>query len=103
MECAAQLSGLAREFLKTFLELAQNGPGMFLEDQAGRRKQHAFAASLKESKTESGFQVADLLRDARLGNTKTIGGAAKVARLGHGQEIPQMTDLNRIVHKAQGG
>src|SRR5690242_19421960 len=103
VQYAAQLSGLARQFLKTFLELAQNRPGMFLEDQAGRRKQHAFPASLKESKTEPGLQVAHLLRDARLGNAKTIGGAAEVARLGNGQEIPQMTDINRIVHKAQGG
>jgi hypothetical protein len=33
---AAQLSGLAPEFLKTFLELAQYRSGMFLENQAGR-------------------------------------------------------------------
>jgi len=76
---------------------------MFLEDQAGGRKQHAFAASLKESNPQPGFEVADLLRYGRLGNTKAIGGTAEVARLGYGQKIPQMTDLNGIVHKAQRG
>jgi hypothetical protein len=34
---------------------------MFLEDQASRRNQHAFATSLKESNTQPGFKVADLL------------------------------------------
>jgi len=100
---AAQLPGLAPKFLKTFLELAQNRPGMFLEDQAGRRKQYAFAASLKESNTESGFEVADLLRDRRLRNAKTISGAAEVARFSHGKKISQVAHLNGIVHKAQGG
>ena len=58
--------GSAHEFLKTFLELAQNRPGMFLEDQAGRRvSRHAFAAALKESDTQTVFEVADLLRDAQ--------------------------------------
>jgi hypothetical protein len=81
--------------------LAQNRPGMFLEDQAGGRKQHAFAASLKESNPQPGFEVADLLRDTRLRDAKAIGGAAEIACLGYGQKIPQMTDLNGIVHTAK--
>jgi hypothetical protein len=103
VQYAAQLSGLAREVLKTFLELAQYRPGMFLEDQAGGRKQDAFAAALKESNTQPGFEVADLLRDRRLRDAKAIGGSAEVARLGHSQKISQMTHLNGIVHKVQGG
>jgi hypothetical protein len=103
VQYATQLSGLAPEVLKTFFELAQNRPGMFLEDQASRRKQHAFAASLKESNTQPVFEVADLLRDRRLRDTKAIGGAAEIACLGHGQKISQMAHLNGIVHRAKTG
>jgi hypothetical protein len=103
VQYATQLSGLAPEVLKTFFELAQNRPGMFLEDQASRRKQHAFAAALKESNTQPIFEVTDLLRDRRLRDAQAIGGAAEVACLGYGQKISQVAHLNGIVHKAQRG
>jgi hypothetical protein len=99
----AQLTGLAPEFLETFLQLAQYRSGVFLENQAGRRKENTLATSLKESDTEAGFEVADLLRDAGLGNAKAISGAAEVSGLGYGQEIPQVTHFNRIVHRATSG
>jgi hypothetical protein len=83
--------------------LSQYRPGMFLENQAGRRKQHAFAAALKESNTKPSFEVADLLRYGRLRNAKAIRRAAKISRLCDGQEIPQVTHLNRIMHRAQTG
>jgi hypothetical protein len=103
VQYAAQLSGLTPKVLKTFLELAQNRPGMFLEDQAGRRKQHAFAPALKESNTQPVFEVADLLRDRRLRDTKAIGGAAEIACLGYGQKISQVAHFDGIVHKAKTG
>ena len=76
---------------------------MFLENQAGRRKQDTFAAALKESNTKPDFKVADLLRYRGLRNAKAIRRAAKISRLCDGQEIPQVTHLNRLMHKAQTG
>ena len=48
-------------------------------------------------------EITNLLRYRRLRNAKAIGGAAEVSRLGYGQEIPQVTHLNRIVHRAHAG
>jgi hypothetical protein len=103
MKHAAHLPGLAPEFLQTCLELAQNCPGMFLENQAGRRNQHTFATTLKESNTKSGFEVEDLLRYGRLRNAKAIRRPAKISRFRDGQEISQVTDLNWIMHRAERG
>ena len=44
---AAQLSGLAREFLEKIFELSKNGARMLLKNQARRREENAFAAPLK--------------------------------------------------------
>jgi hypothetical protein len=76
---------------------------MFLENQTGRRKQHTFAAPLKEPDTKTGFEVADLLGDRRLRQAKAIRGAAEISRLRYGQEISQVTHLNQIVHRAETG
>ena len=73
---------------------------MLLEDQAGRRKQNTFATPLKESNTKPGFEIPDLLGYTGLRNAETIRGAAEVTRLRYGQEVPQVTHLNWIVHSA---
>ena len=62
----AQLAWLAAEFLEEIFHLAKNGLGMFLKDAAGGRKQNAFTTAMKKRYAKSGFEVADLLRDARL-------------------------------------
>ena len=97
MESAAQLSGFAREFLKATLELPENGAGVLLEDQSRRGQKNAFAAALEQGDAQARLQIAHLLGNARLGNSEPVRRAAEAAGLGHGEEVAQMADFQRIV------
>src|ERR1700741_2199125 len=96
MESAAQLPRLARYFLQEILELAQDRAGVLLKNDSGRSEKNAFAAALKKRNAQPGFQIAHLLRDARLRNPEPVRRAAEAAGLGHGEEIAKVADFHRL-------
>src|SRR5437870_4774510 len=71
---------------------------MLLENQAGGGKQNPFASTLEQGNTQSRFQIAHLLGHAWLRYSETIRCAAKAARPGNGQEVAEVTNLNRILN-----
>ena len=99
MQRAAQLPWFAAYFLEKILELTKNRAGVLLKNQAGRGEENAFSPPLKERHTKAGLQVAHLLGNARLGNSETVRRAAEAAGFGHRQEVAQMPDLERVVHR----
>jgi hypothetical protein len=72
---------------------------VLLKNHAWSRQQNAPSLALKETHSKRGFQVAHLLRDAWLRNTQAIGRAAKATGLSNSQEVAEMPDFERIVHR----
>src|SRR5438034_8431002 len=96
MQGATQLSWLAAEFLQQVLKPTQKDASVFLKNQAGGSEQDPFASTLEQGNSKARFQIAHLLGDGGLRNSKPVGRAAKAARLGHRQEVVQMANLRRI-------
>jgi hypothetical protein len=97
MERTAQVSGFAVYFLEEIFELPKDGAGVFLKNLTGRGEQDAFSAALKERDAQARFQIPHLLGYARLGNAEPVRSATETAGLGHGEEIAQMAEFQRIV------
>ena len=98
MQCAAQLSRLARDFLEKILKLPKDGARVFLENQARGSEKDSLSAALEERHPQSRFQVAHLLGNAGLRNAKAVRGAAEAAGLGHCEKVAQMANLQWILH-----
>ncbi len=58
-----------------------------------------FAAALEQRDAQARLQIAHLLGNARLGNAEPVRRAAETAGLGHGEEVAQMADFQRIMHR----
>jgi len=99
MQSSSQLTWFAAEFLEEILELTKNRARMLLENQSFRRKQNAFSPTLKERHPKTGFQITHLLGDTWLRNAQAIRRATKATGLGHGEEVAQVTDLYRVLHR----
>ena len=52
----------------------------------------------KEPVTEDLFELADLLREWRLGEMQTERGAAEVQLLGDGDEVAQVAEFDFLIH-----
>jgi hypothetical protein len=74
---------------------------VLLKNQSCRCEQNTFAPALKERDAKAGLQVTHLLRNARLGDSKAISRPAETPRFRHGQEVTQVPDFKRIVHRDQ--
>src|SRR5581483_2567314 len=99
MQRAARAARFAREFLEEMLELPQNRAGVFLENLSARRKQNAFSAALEKRDAQLRLEIAHLLRDARLRDAEPIRRAAETAGLGDSEEVAEVPDVERIVHR----
>jgi hypothetical protein len=99
MQRAAQMPRLSVQFLDNILDLTKNRPGMLLKNQASWSQQNMFASTLKQGDAQARLQVTDLLRDAWLGYSQPVRRSAKTSGLGYGQEVAQMADIERLVHR----
>jgi hypothetical protein len=98
MQCAAQLSGFAVQFLKKTFQLMKDRARMFLENQTSRSKQDPLSAPLKQRNAKTSLQISHLLRNARLGDSEPVGRPAKASRFGDREEIPQVTNVQGVLH-----
>ena len=87
------------QFLQEIFQVPENGAGVLLENLAGRSEQDAFSASLKKRNAQAGFEVAHLLGDTRLRNPEAIRRAAEAAGFRDRQEIAEVADFHRVVHR----
>ena len=71
-------------------ELLEDAASLREQGSPGRRQDDAAPGSRKKRCTKCGFQRLDGLREWRLCHVQADGGAAKVAFLGYGYEIPQL-------------
>jgi hypothetical protein len=85
------------ELFEKILDLTQNGARMLLKNVARGGKQDPFSAPLKKINPQDCFQVAHLLGNIRLRNPQPIGRPAETAGFGHGEEITQVANFERIV------
>jgi hypothetical protein len=90
---------LSVQFLDNILDLTKNRPGVLLKNQAPRSEQNMFASTLEQGDAQACLQITDLLRDAWLRYSQPVRRAAKTSGLGYGQEVAQMADIERLVHR----
>jgi hypothetical protein len=88
VEGAAHLAWLNAYFLKKILDLVEERTRMLLKDVTGRGEQNALAAALEKIDPQGHLEVAQLLRNIRLGDAKPIGRTAETASFSNGQKIP---------------
>ena len=62
----------------------------------GEGRQQALAATLEQRHFEVLFQLADLLRQRRLGNAQAFGGATDMAFLVERNEIAKLTKIHKF-------
>jgi hypothetical protein len=86
----ADRAGDRRGLLGAGQELAR----LLEQGTPGRGQSDDAAISLEQRHAEFGFQRADLLADARLGEMQPVGRAAEVKLLRHRHERPQLPELH---------
>src|SRR5574338_368623 len=84
--------------MEKIFQLMKERPGMLLENQTAGSKQDPFSTPLEQRHAKTGFQIPHLLRDIWLGDPEPISRTAKASRLGDGEEIPEMTNVQWLRH-----
>jgi len=80
----------ARSQLGSLVTLSEDCTRLDSEDLSSNREFDLALGPIKKLRAQLGFQVSDLLTKRRLAQMQTLGGPAKVQRLRHGKEIPEM-------------
>ncbi len=75
------------------------GPSCAVEkDLAGAGELDGVRGADKESVAEDLFELADLLGEWRLGEMKTVGGAAEVELFGYCDKVAEVAKFNIAIH-----
>jgi len=75
--------------------LAQGAPGVRQEFFARRRQSHPSWRSLEEGRAELPLEIVNLRGERWLRDVQALRGATNVALLGNGDEVAEMTKLQR--------
>src|ERR1051326_9355550 len=84
--------------MEKILQLTKERPGVLLKNQTFWSKQNPFPTTLKQWHAKPNFQISHLLRNTGLRNSEPVSRAAKASRLGHREEIPEMTNIQWLRH-----
>src|SRR6266446_4291379 len=87
--------------MEKILQLMKDRAGVLLKNQTSRRKQNPLSTALKQRHAKTRLQISHLLRNTRLGNSEPVSRTAKAPRFRHGQEVTQVSDFKRIMHRDQ--
>ena len=74
--------------------LRQDDARLLDEHPAGFGELDVALGPVEQRDTELVFQLPDLLAERRLAEMQPLGGAAEVKRVGHGDDVPQVTKLH---------
>ena len=74
---------------------------MLLKNHSRRGERNPFSAALKKRDAQARFEVAHLLRDTGLRNPEAVRRAAEAARFGDREEIAEVADFHRLVHRGE--
>src|SRR6187397_377633 len=88
---------LAAELAAAVEHLPQQLAGMFAETLALRRELRRIDAAVDQVKSKPGFQRLDPSAERRLRRVSLLGGARKVAGLGHHQKILKPAKLHHAL------
>ena len=66
------------------------------EHPAGVGELDVALRAVEQRHAEFRLQLSNLLAERRLAEMKPLGGAAEVERVGHGDDVPQMTELHGV-------
>jgi len=98
----AEEAGLAAAnaagFGNVLLNRTEGSASAFEEDFAGAGEPDHARGAGEERVAENLFEFANLLREWRLGEMETCGGAAEVEFLGDGDEVAQMAEFQVLIH-----
>ena len=81
------------------IDLGKRRPGPLEQSGAGGRQLHAPRRSHEQHQPELTLQVADRARQRRLRHVQTLGRAPKMQLLSYGDEVAQLPQLDRKVHR----
>jgi hypothetical protein len=84
--------------MEKIFQLMKERPGMLLKNQTPGSEQDPFSTPLEQRHAKAGFQIPHLLRNIWLGNSEPVSRTAKASRLGDREEIPEMTNVQRLRH-----
>jgi hypothetical protein len=80
----------AAGLVEVFLDALQGAAGAVKKGLAGAGEFDGAGGAGEEGVAEDVFELANLLREWRLGDMKTVGGAAEVQLLGYGDKVAEM-------------
>ena len=99
-----QATGLAAPDTAGLVEVgrqtAQKVPRPWLERRSRVCEADASGGSLEQLNTDNLLELPDLLGQGRLSNVQPLGGTAEVEFLSHSQKVPQMAELDSLVHSS---
>lgn len=91
---AAYTAGL----VEVALDVAEGAAGALEEGLAGGCECYGTRGAEEERVAEKLFEATDLLRERRLGEVETLGGAAEVELFGYGDEVAEVAELDLGIH-----
>lgn len=88
----------AASFVEIFLDAAEGAAGALEEDLSCAGEAYGSRGADEQGVTEDVFQLADLLREGRLGEVKSQGRAAEVELFSDGDEVAQVAEFDVAIH-----